>query len=36
MSERMRWLDGISDSMGMILSKPQAMVKGAGGTVCID
>ena len=27
MNERMRWLDGISDSMGMILSKPQAMVK---------
>ena len=27
MNERMRWLDGIIDSMDMILSKPQEMVK---------
>ena len=27
MNERMRWLDGIIDSMDMILSKTQEMVK---------
>ena len=26
----MRWLDSITDSMGMSLSKPQEIVKGRG------
>ena len=28
--QRMRWLDSITDSMGMSLSKPQEIVKGRG------
>ena len=32
--QRMRWLDGIRDSMNMSLSKLQKMVKDQGSLVC--
>ena len=32
--QRMRWLDGISDSMGMSLSKLRGVCDGQGGLVC--
>ena len=32
----MRWLDGITDSMGMILSKTPGVGDGQGGLACYD
>ena len=34
--QRMRWLDGIADSMGMCLSKLLRGGDGQGGLVCCD
>ena len=34
--QRVRWLDGITDSMGMSLSKTPGVGDGQGGLVCYD